>query len=468
VDTSDDADLVVIGGGMAGLVAAARAATAGLKVRVLEKNREERYLCNSRVAGGVFHICATDIFSDPDELERKILQVTDGQARPRLARAIAEDGRRVARWLQSLGLRFIKGAPDPGYNFVLSPPALVRAGLEFEGRAGDVALRRLEATLVEAGGRILRGHRATELLNDSGRCAGVKGQGPQGPFEIRATQTLISDGGFQADMQRLSQHISPTPERLLQRNTRSGAGDGLRMAEAFGAAITPLAGFYGHLMAREALTNDKLWPMPWYDDIATAGMLVGPDGRRFADEGSGGIFLANEVARLPDPQSAVVIFNDDIWESAGKVKFYPANPYVIRNGGTILSAASIPELAAKAGLPAEALARTVDSFNEAVLSAATDTLAPPRTTSRFRAVALLRPPFHAAHVCAGITYTMGGIAIDEYSRVLDVHGAPLPGLYAAGATTGGLEGGPRVGYVGGLIKASTTGFRAAEHMLGLI
>ena len=72
--------------------------------------------------------------------------------------------------------------------------------------------------------------------------------------------------------------------------------------------------------------------------------------------------------------------------------------------------------------------------------------------------------FALAPVCAGITYTMGGIAVDEHARALDDNGAPLPSLYAAGAAAGGLEGGPAVGYVGGLVKCGVTGLRAAEHI----
>jgi predicted oxidoreductase len=67
-------------------------------------------------------------------------------------------------------------------------------------------------------------------------------------------------------------------------------------------------------------------------------------------------------------------------------------------------------------------------------------------------------------LCAGITNTMGGIAIDAGGRVLRNDGSAIDGLYAAGGTTGGLEGGgDRVGYVGGLIKACVFGLRAAEH-----
>ena len=74
-----------------------------------------------------------------------------------------------------------------------------------------------------------------------------------------------------------------------------------------------------------------------------------------------------------------------------------------------------------------------------------------------------RGGFIAIPVCAGITYTMGGIAIDGHARVKHRDGGVIDGLYAAGSATGGIEGGKLAGYIGGLSKAATFGFRAAEH-----
>lgn len=75
---------------------------------------------------------------------------------------------------------------------------------------------------------------------------------------------------------------------------------------------------------------------------------------------------------------------------------------------------------------------------------------------------ILRTPFYAAPVCAGITHTMGGIITDDNAQVLTPSGATIAGLYAAGASTGGIEGGDKVGYVGGLIKAAVMSLRAGE------
>jgi fumarate reductase flavoprotein subunit len=93
----------------------------------------------------------------------------------------------------------------------------------------------------------------------------------------------------------------------------------------------------------------------------------------------------------------------------------------------------------------------------------TESLPVPRSVNKVKAFALEHPPFGAILACPGITYTMGGIAIDGHARVLGEDDAPIPGLYAAGAATGGLDGGPYSGYVGGLSKAATFGLRGAEH-----
>ncbi|HEX4892208.1 MAG TPA: FAD-binding protein, partial [Hyphomicrobiaceae bacterium] len=64
----------------------------------------------------------------------------------------------------------------------------------------------------------------------------------------------------------------------------------------------------------------------------------------------------------------------------------------------------------------------------------------------------------------GITYTMGGIRVDGSSRARRAGGGIVEGLYAAGSTTGGLEGGARAAYIGGLTKAGVQGLLAAEHI----
>ena len=59
---------------------------------------------------------------------------------------------------------------------------------------------------------------------------------------------------------------------------------------------------------------------------------------------------------------------------------------------------------------------------------------------------------------------MGGIVTDEKAQVLNENNMSIPGLLAAGATTGGLEGGGQAAYIGGLMKSGVFGMIAAEEV----
>lgn len=128
-------DVAVIGGGLAGLVAANRAAEAGLAVAVFEKGADERYLCNTRLTGGFFHVALQDINSPPAELRQIIRRATRGAARADLADALADDAARALRWLKAQGMRFIKVGPHGYQSTVFAPPGLRQTGLHWQGVA---------------------------------------------------------------------------------------------------------------------------------------------------------------------------------------------------------------------------------------------------------------------------------------------------------------------------------------------
>ena len=454
-----------MGGGFAGLVTALRAAQLGLIVRVFERLPGDRYVCNSRLTGGIFHVALNRIDDPADTLAKRIGETTDASAHPGLARAVADDAMRLIRWLQDAGIRFICSGAEPYQAFTLAPPALPQFGRQWEGRGGDVMLRTLEAQLTRKSGAIKRGHAVHELTLRDGRCVGFRGTDATGQeYFADARAVVIADGGFQANPQALAEYISPRPDLLCQRNARASTGDGLRLARGVGASSTGLHQFYGHVMSRDALTNENLWPYPWADELARSGIVVGPDARRITDEGRGGVDIANALARQPDPAACFAIFDRAIWQGPGSARALSANPYLVRGGATLYSADSIASLAGKAGLPADALAAEIAAYNKAIDRASPGQLSPHRSSDRYKPWPIRQAPFYALPIVAGITYTMGGIRIDEHARALDEAGYAIPGLYAAGACTGGLEGGPRTGYVGGLVKSGVTGLRAAEHI----
>ena len=105
-------DVIVVGGGLAGMVTATRAAELGLRATVLERGVDTDYLCNSRITSGVFHVASNNILLDPAELRQTLDKVTRGHCNPDLADALAGNARRAVEWLSRQGATFIKG-PTP-------------------------------------------------------------------------------------------------------------------------------------------------------------------------------------------------------------------------------------------------------------------------------------------------------------------------------------------------------------------
>ena len=455
-------DLVSIGGGFAGLIAALRGAELGLRTAVLERGTDERYLCSSRWAGGIFHVSYHDVKLAPAELVAAIERATGGEAEPELAHAIAEECARTVDWLAAQGAGYTSASPINWHRWTLAPPRAAVAGQDWQGRGPDLTVALLKKRLEEHQGRMFLGTRAAALRMLGGRCAGLMARRDGGEFPVAARAVVIADGGFPGDRELFRRHIGPAPERVLQRHAGSAVGDGLRMAEAAGAALTRLDRFYGHLMSRDAMNNTGLWPYPQIDAVATAAIVVDGGGRRLLDEGLGGISITNDLARLDDPLCATVICDTPIWESAGRAAQIPPNPQLELAGGTLHRADTIEALARAASLDPGALCDTVTVYNNAIRAGNAAELSPPRSSKSGAPGPIETAPFFAIPICAGITNTMGGIAIDGHARVRRIDGSVIDGLYAAGGCTGGLEGGGALGYVGGLIKACVFGLRAAE------
>ena len=460
-------DLVAIGGGFSGLVPASRAAGLGRSVAVLEARSEDRYPCSSRYSTGVANVMGLPILADPEQIFSAIMEGSGSNARPAVARAIADNGKRTIDWLSQEGARFVSRAlqhEQPGQQ-VVAPPRRSIAGLDWQERGPDLLMRRLEQNITQRGGVVMRGTKAQALIIEHGACVGVDAVRDGRPLRIDAKAVVIADGGFAASREMVAKYITPRADSVLARVGPGAQGDGIRMAEKAGAAIGGLGAFYGHIHHRNAMTDARLWPYPHLDAAAEISILVGPDGKRFTDEGLGGVCMANAIAKLPDPLSATLILDDTMWRTEPTITTtVPANPAMTQAGGELISAPDIATLAARAGLPSDRLDQTIYDYVQAVQSNSFARFAVPRTSRKHKPMPIVTPPFHAVPLCAGITGTMGGIEINEHAQALRPDGTVFPGLYAVGTPVAGLEGGARAGYVGGLSKAFILGLLAGEHI----
>ena len=460
-------DLITVGGGFSGLTTACRAAELGQRAAVLEARTEDRYPCSSRFTTGVCNVMGRPITLEPDRLFDAIMTGSGAAAHPEVARAVADNGKRAIDWLTREGGRFVRKAlahDQPGQQ-VLAPPRRLMAGLDWEGRGGDVLMRRLEENLAARGGAVLRGTTVRSLIVEGGACVGVEVTRDGKTERINASAVVVADGGFAANRDMIARTITPRADRVLCRVGPGAMGDGIRMAEAAGAAVGGFGAFYGHVHHRNAMTNPRLWPYPHLDAVGEVGILVGPDGRRFTDEGLGGVCMANAIARLPDPLSAYLMIDEAMWRAEPALSTtVAANPSMVSAGGGLITVNNIAELAEATGLPEVALAETIRAHNGAVASNDFSGLLVPRTIRKHKPMPFAVPPFHAVPLCAGITGTMGGLVIDAHAQARKPDGAVFPGLFAVGTPVAGLEGGPRAGYVGGLSKAFILGLLAAERI----
>lgn len=458
-----DADVAVVGGGLAGLTAGVRAAQLGCRVVILEKGGQELYPCNSRYAGGYLHLAFHEPAMEVGELVRSLRAKTPDDIDFTLVETLARNARRTLIWLQQhAGAKFIWGGNERWQRQLLAPPRPPRTSLVWLGRGPDLVLRNLAAAAHHLGARLLRGH---EVVNISQRGDGVYvvrcvagGKG----VSLSALAVVLADGGFQANLEDLGRHIAKRPEAVLQRNARTGCGTGMRIARELGAKLTELSGFYGHLLSADAFTNEKLWPYPMVDPLAVAGILVDRAGRRFVDEGRGGVFVTNALARAEDPLGATVVIDASIWETVGRSGRLPCNPMLPALGAAMHRADSLIDLARTAGIDPDGLAETVRTYNAAVMDGRPERLDPGKSKSKIEIRPISQPPYYAIPVCAGITHTMGGVAITPSGAVQRASGGIVPGLFAAGATAGGLEGGRSAFYLGGLCKAAILGLICGE------
>jgi fumarate reductase flavoprotein subunit len=186
------------------------------------------------------------------------------------------------------------------------------------------------------------------------------------------------------------------------------------------------------------------------DALCIAGLVVDRTGRRFEAGTSSPVGLVTRLARTDDPRGYTVVFDQTLWTGPagrGNLGLPAPNPEIPRRGGHLAVADTVEDLANRLGLEAERLAAAVADHN-----------------SEPGSVPIVTAPFYGARLVPGITFTMGGATIGPDAGVRRPDGSPIAGLFAAGSTAGGLQGGPNGGYVGGLGVAATFGYIAANSI----
>jgi tricarballylate dehydrogenase len=428
----DAFDVVVVGGGIAGLSAALTAAEAGAEAVLLEKAPRPERGGNTRFADAQIRFPhEADRYGartyTPDEFRDDLLRLSRGRANRELIDVMVRDAGDAVEWLTAHGVEWDEGFPHTaGYR---RRPAQGGQGLV------DTLFARAEA----AGVAIRYDAAARELLQDTtGRVGGVRALTSGGFVDVLARGgVVLASGGFQANVHMRVAHLGRFADGLILRGSRHNTGEGLQMALDIGAQPAGQWGDYHSAVIDARSPKLECGVTALYN--FQMGIIVNAQGRRFLDEGED--FRDNTYVKFGKAiveqadGLAFCVFDQQMYRRPEFQRaWYPvADPIV---------AGSLGELARALEVPPDALEDTVRSYNAAVqpgdfdldrLDGKRADCTPPKSNW---AMPIEEPPFVAVPVTGGITFTFGGLKIDASARVLDTAGRVIEGLYAAGETIG--------------------------------
>ncbi len=439
-------DVLVCGGGMAGLCAAVSAIEAGARPLVVEKGA---------APGGSMRMSGGTIWTAPSMAVMEAWVPGGDRERQRRLVEGLEPG---LAWLDGLGVA--RQAPIASDRQV--------------GAEVDTAelTDRLVAAINAGGGRLLT-NTSLEAIEpgDSETPASVTVvEGDGGRRVIRAGSVVIATGGFGGGRDLLARHVSPFADAMLLRANPNSTGQGLLAALGAGGRTSPsMSTFYGHTMP--GLPAD-VPPARWVSVTqyyTQDAILVNERGERFFDESRS---MADETApfeivRQPGGRAWLVmdrrIHDDDPLPDRSRARAHEAFANAVAAGAPSVTADTLDGLAdglAALGVDRSGFLATIQAFGRAVSAGTAADLPVPRRRAAF---GLEEPPFRALAVRPGITFTLGGIDVDSDLRVLDQGGQPIPELYAAGADAGGTyDRGYMGGLVLGLVQGRDAGRMAAQ------
>jgi tricarballylate dehydrogenase len=465
LNMQDFYDVIVVGGGNAGFCAALAARESGVSVLVIEAAPEGERGGNSRFTAGAMRVAyngvddlarlmpdltdeekaSTDFGTYPeDQFYDDLCRVTQYRTTPRLAETLVTKSFDTMLWMRNHGIRF---APIYGRQaFKVDGRFKFWGGLTVEAWGGGPGLIDAHyAIAVRSGIDVCYESRARELIMDD---AGVRGiiVRTQGHAKTLATKAVIlASGGFEANAEWRTRYLGPGWDLAKVRGTRFNTGDGIAMALAIGAMP------YGNWSGCHAVGWDR--NAPEFGDLSVGdgfqkhsypfGIMVNGHGRRFVDEGAdfrNYTYAKYGRAILEQPgQFAWQIFDS-------KVTHLLRDEYRIKRV-TKVSASTLSELAGKLeDVNQQGFLAEVDAYNAAVQTEipfnpnikdgrGTRNLVVAKTNW---ANTLDTPPFEAYAVTCGVTFTFGGLRIDDSGAVINTDGLPICGLYAAGELVGGL------------------------------
>ena len=441
-NTDVEFDLIVVGGGNAGMPTALFAAERGARVLIVEASPRlggTLLLSGGRMsASGTKLQKARGIDDSPDLHFEDVMQLSDSTANPELVRLAVDHSAETFDWLMDNGLELADGVP-------------VRRGMVHEGqnRARYVwpktrgigiynVLQEAMEPHISAGRIVVKTNsKVTGMaLSNDGSARGVvavDNDGDERLFEAR--NIALTSGGY-ASNSEMFERLEGAPDYSDVSNPYS-QGIGITLGISAGGFVRGgehhLPNF-GAILAEDKIPSKVMAGILHSPDRTPWEIWVNKQGKRFIAEDATSIH-AKELAQVDQPDETFwVIFDDAIFEAAPPVVSRWSREDMAASFNELYAftkAESLNELAKKSGIEAAGLRTSVNNYNAELDSPDVDSLG-----RAHRPLPIRHGPFYAIRVQPYQLISFAGLAVDERLRVLRTDGKPVPNLYAAGELLG--------------------------------
>lgn len=376
---------------------------------------------------------STYVFDSPQLHALQAFKGGDQVANLELIETLTVGAEESIGWLEGLGVEFrdevatVTGALWQRTHQFVKPLVTgpIDAYMEYIDKKGSDAEVMLETA-------------ATELIVENDKVVGVKAKQGNNEVIIKANKgVVIATGGFARNSELVKKYDTHWGglDKLGSTNSVSATGDGIVMAEAVGANLVGME-YIQLLPVGDPVTGG----MQGNISINAANQLfVNKEGKRFVAEDERRDVLTQGLLDQPDQIMWILHDAHEYYNEEVRNDFNETIGQLVKSGA-VAKGETIEELAENMGVSPENLRATVDEYNEAVAGKIEDPMGKKLMQDPFN-----KGPFYASIRVPTIHHTMGGIEINTLAQVISKDGNVIEGLYAAGEVAGGIHGANRLG-----------------------
>lgn len=414
-------DVVVIGGGGAGLAAAIEAKERGAKVILVEKM--PILGGNTNYATGGLNASESKFQKNKDSNELFYNDTMKGGKQkndPNLVKVLVAKSAEAVEWLVERGadLKDVGRLGGASEDRAHRPQGGGKVGPDMV----DSLAKRAEAVGVDI--RVMTA--AVSISSSNGKIDGIIAETNGKKYKIEAKAVVLATGGF-GNNSKLFSTLNPNLKGFVSTNHPGATGDAIELVEKYNVALVDMKEIQTHptvVPSNKTMITEAV--------RGNGAVLINREGKRFINELETRDVVSKAILEQ-EGKTSYLVFDQGVRESLKAIEQYIKM-------GIIVEGKTVEELAKNLSLSKENLESSLAKYNKYVAGGKDE---------EFNRGSLIRKietgPFYAVEIAPAVHHTMGGIKINEKTEVYNNDGVIVPGLYAAGEVTGGIHGANRLG-----------------------